>query len=130
VVPDESQQPFEHVAQLQQQLMDQDTVAFDRRSHTLNSKELCGSGLSDATPAMVFLPVSVPLRVGGWVLGVLPAPGRPSALQDHLRGPYVVVRIRFCGDEKDCYCVYGRCGVRESPVMFKRHISDLTHYYV
>jgi hypothetical protein len=122
VVPDECPCPFEHVVSLQQQLLEQESVVFDRirmqffknakqwpLRHDTRKGRLCAT----------------PLQVGDWVLEVLSGP--VPALHDQVKGPFVVVG--FCGDGNAIAILSTGGAAFKNPILFKRHVSNLAKYY-
>jgi hypothetical protein len=122
VVADDCPQPFEHVMQLQQQLLGYDADVFQKIQTQFfkNSRHwpLRHSSKDKRTQ-------SQPLRVGDWVLEVVSGP--VPALHEGVRGPYLIVG--FTGAEKEVALLQTGGTAFKAPTVFKRHVGNLSKYY-
>lgn len=122
VVPDECLNPFEHVANLQQQLMEHDAGVFDRIRMQFCKNARQWPLWHDTRKGRL---CSEPLQVGDWVLEMLSGP--VPVLQDQVKGPFLVVGLR--GDDQQAAVLSTGDTAFKDPVVFKRHVSNLARYY-
>jgi hypothetical protein len=120
-VPDECLCPFEHVASLQQQLMEQEALVFDRIRMQFFKNARQWPLRHDTRRGRLR---ATPLQVGDWVPEVLSGP--VPALHDQVKGPFVV--LGFCGDEQEIAILSTGGAAFKDPIVFKRHVSNLARY--